>query len=148
MPTEPPAWPPRVSKHFFPCLSSPNATSCESGILQGNKNTSNKKEFISNKPLWNFRRQTRTSLQSRLMGQHPERPLRSLCAACMSLDHVVVPDVCGEYEFVELRCDARLDNVKVAVSLSFFVAYFNDFFCHFKTPIRRNQVNKEWRKIS
>ena len=67
------------------------------------------------------------------MGEHPERPPRSLRAASMSLDRVVVPDVCGEYEFVELRCDATLDNVKVAVSLSFFVAYFNDFFCHFKT---------------
>ena len=38
------------------------------------------------------------------------------------------PDLWREYEFGELRRDARLDNVKLAVSLSFFVSYFNDFF--------------------
>lgn len=46
-----------------------------------------------------------------------------------------------KYEFSELRCDVRLDKYQKAMSFSFFVAYFNDFFCHFKTWIGRNQVN-------
>ena len=36
IPTDPPAWLPSVSRHFFPCFSSPNDMSCDSGILPKN----------------------------------------------------------------------------------------------------------------
>jgi len=80
------------------------------------------------------------------MGENPERPPRSPCAACKSLDHVS-PDLWREYEFGELRRDARLDNVKVAVSLSFYVSYFNDFFLSFQS-MNKKKSGKLTNKVS